>query len=96
MADKERPWRRSNLNYNEAQKSVSNQMDAGIISIRINGEEQQVPADLNILNLVRHLGLDPGRVAVEMNRRLVRKPEWETTRVEPGASLEIVTFVGGG
>ncbi|MFZ5927468.1 MAG: sulfur carrier protein ThiS [Acidobacteriota bacterium] len=96
MAEEERPWRRSNLNYNEAQKSVSNQMDAGVISIRINGEEQQVPEDLNILSLVRHLGLDPARVAVEMNRRLVRKPDWESTRVEPGASFEIVTFVGGG
>ncbi len=71
-------------------------MDAGIISIRINGEEQEVPADLNVLNLVRHLGLDPQRVAVEMNRRLVRRPEWESTRVEEGASFEIVTFVGGG
>lgn len=96
MADDEHPWRRSTFNYNEAQKSVSNQMDAGLISIQINGEEQQVPADLNILDLVRHLGLDPARVAVEMNRRLVRKPEWEATRVEPGSSFEIVTFVGGG
>jgi sulfur carrier protein len=96
MADEERPWRRSNFNYNEAQKSVSNQMDGGVISIRINGEEKQVPAGLNILNLVRHLDLDPARVAVEMNRRLVRKPDWEATQVEDGASMEIVTFVGGG
>ncbi len=96
MADIEHPWRRSTFNYNDAQNSVSNQMDAGLISIQINGEEQQVPADLNILHLVRHLGLDPARVAVEMNRRLVRKPDWESTRVQEGAMLEIVTFVGGG
>lgn len=91
-----RSRRRSTFNYNEAQKSVSNQMDGGVISIRINGEEQQVPADLNLLNLVRHLGLDPARVAVEMDRRLVRRAEWEATPVTEGASLEIVTFVGGG
>lgn len=96
MADEERPRRRSNFNYNEAQKSVSNQMDGGVISIQINGEEKQVPAGLNLLDLIRHLDLDPARVAVEMNRRLVRKPDWEATRVESGASLEIVTFVGGG
>lgn len=96
MAEEERPWRRSNFNYNEARKSVSNQMDDDIISIRINGEEQQVPAGLNLLDLVRRLDLDPARVAVEMNRRLVRRREWESTPVEAGASVEIVTFVGGG
>lgn len=75
---------------------MSNQKDAAKISVQINGEERIIPAGLNIRNLVAHLGLDAERVAVELNRRLVRKPEWEATRVEEGASLEIVTFVGGG
>jgi len=75
---------------------VSNQHEDALIPIVINGEAQQVPAGLNIRNLVAHLGLDPARVAVELNRRLVRKPDWEATPVEPGAVLEIVTFVGGG
>jgi len=75
---------------------VSNQQQEALIPIVINGEAQQVPAGLNIRNLVAHLGLDPGRVAVELNRRLVRKPEWDATAVEAGAVLEIVTFVGGG
>jgi thiamine biosynthesis protein ThiS len=92
----ERPRRRSNFNYNEAQKNVSNQRQGGVISIIINGERQEVPAGLNIRNLVSHIGLDPERVAVELNRRLVRRADWESTPVEEGASLEIVTFVGGG
>lgn len=75
---------------------MSNQHEDALIPIVINGEAQQVPAGLNIRNLVEHLGLDPARVAVELNRRLVRKPDWEATPVEPGAVLEIVTFVGGG
>lgn len=75
---------------------MSNQQQQTVISIVINGEEKQVPAGLNIRNLLAHLELDAERVAVELNRRLVRKPEWEATRVEEGASLEIVTFVGGG
>jgi thiamine biosynthesis protein ThiS len=75
---------------------VSNQRQGAIISITINGERREVPAGLNIRNLVAHLGLDPQRVAVELNRRLVRRQEWETTSIEEGASLEIVTFVGGG
>lgn len=92
----ERPRRRSNFNYNEAQKNVSNQRQGKVISIAINGERRDVPAGLNIRNLVSHLGLDPERVAVELNRRLVRRADWEATPVEEGASIEIVTFVGGG
>lgn len=75
---------------------MSNQKDAAEIPVRINGLERTIPAGLNVRNLVVHLGLDPERVAVELDRRLVRKPEWDATRVEAGASLEIVTFVGGG
>lgn len=93
---RERPRRRSNFNYNEARKNVSNDRQAGLIPITINGKEQAVPAGLNIRNLVLHLGLDPERVAVELNRRLVRRADWDATMVEEGASLEIVTFVGGG
>lgn len=92
----ERSRRRSNFNYNEAQKNVSNQRQGEVISITINGERREVPAGLNIRNLLLQLGLDPERVAVELNRRLVRRAEWEATTVEEGASLEIVTFVGGG
>lgn len=92
----ERPRRRSNFNYNEAQKNVSNQRQGEVISITINGERREVPAGLNIRNLLLQLGLDPERVAVELDRRLVRRVEWEATTVEEGATLEIVTFVGGG
>jgi thiamine biosynthesis protein ThiS len=35
-------------------------------------------------------------VAVELNREIVRKSEWESAGIGPGASVEIVWFVGGG
>ena len=75
---------------------MSNQLDGLDIPIKVNGEDRIVPAGLNIRQLLGHLGLDSGRVAVELNREIVRKPDWETTPIEAGASLEIVTFVGGG
>lgn len=75
---------------------MSNQPLSTDISITINGEERQVPSGLNLLKLVSHLGLDGGRVAVELNRKLVRKAQWEETAVEAGSAVEIVTFVGGG
>jgi thiamine biosynthesis protein ThiS len=65
-------------------------------SVVINGHPRQVPAGLSVAGLLRHLGIDPERVAIELNREIVRKPAWETTGVGPGAELEIVQFVGGG
>jgi thiamine biosynthesis protein ThiS len=35
-------------------------------------------------------------VAVEMDRRIVKRTEWETLELPPGAKIEIVQFVGGG
>lgn len=66
------------------------------IDIRLNGEARIVPSGLNVLSLLEHLRLDPARVAVELNRVIVRKPDWTTTSVEQDASVEVVTFVGGG
>lgn len=66
------------------------------IEIVLNGEPRQVPAGLTVLGLLRALSIDPARVAVELNRSIVRKPDWETAQVGPGSQIEVVQFVGGG
>jgi thiamine biosynthesis protein ThiS len=66
------------------------------IEITVNGVTRQTPAGLNVRALLEALGVTPDRVAVELNRSIVRKPDWENTVVPDGASLEIVQFVGGG
>ena len=65
-------------------------------NIVVNGAPRVAPAGQTLLGLLRELGLDPSRVAVEMDRRIVRRGEWETLQLTAGARLEIVTFVGGG
>ena len=49
-----------------------------------------------LLGFIHSLQLDPERVAVEMNRRIVKRDAWPTTVLEEGTTLEIVQFVGGG
>ena len=66
------------------------------IEITLNGEKTRVPTGLNVLGLLRHLELDLERVAVELDREIVRRPRWESSAIEAGAQLEIVHFVGGG
>ncbi len=66
------------------------------IPVRINGEAREVPAGLTVLGLIEWLRLNPERVAVELNRQIVRRPAWGETVLEAGAEVEIVQFVGGG
>lgn len=66
------------------------------ISIIVNGETRTARAGDTISDLVRALDLDPERLAVELDRRIVKRAQWATTILPAGATLEIVQFVGGG
>ena len=64
--------------------------------IVVNGESREVRAGETIAGLVRTLELDPGRLAIELDRRIVKRTAWAATALSEGARLEIVQFVGGG
>ena len=66
------------------------------IPVFVNGEPRDVAAGQTLLELLRNLGLDPARVAVELDRRIVKQAEWSDVVVASGARIEIVQFVGGG
>ncbi|MBZ5610821.1 MAG: sulfur carrier protein ThiS [Acidobacteriia bacterium] len=66
------------------------------IQIVVNGQVRQVPGGKTLPQLLLFLEVDPARVAVELNRSIVSRKDWETTAIDPGAALEIVQFVGGG
>jgi sulfur carrier protein len=67
-----------------------------MIEIVVNGETKTAAEGQTILGLLRQLELDPARVAVELDRRIVKQPHWAGTELRTGAQLEIVQFVGGG
>ena len=64
--------------------------------IRVNGEWHERPADMTVADLLAALSLDVRRVAVERNRLIVRRADFDTTALADGDELEIVTLVGGG
>jgi len=66
------------------------------IQIVLNGEPRRVPEGLDVAHLLEFLAIDGTKVAVELNRSIVRKKDWSTTPIEDGAELEVVWFVGGG
>ncbi|HZL56676.1 MAG TPA: sulfur carrier protein ThiS [Bryobacteraceae bacterium] len=64
--------------------------------VTINGEVRDLAAGTTLLDLVRELRLEPERVAVEMDRAIVKRDLWTNIVVDSGAQIEIVQFVGGG
>lgn len=66
------------------------------MNVTINGSPRDVPEDLTIEDLVVHLGLGDGPVAVEVNREIVPRAQHATQKVAANDAIEIVHFVGGG
>jgi sulfur carrier protein len=64
--------------------------------LTINGKDQTFDESLTLAQLVEQLGMKGDRVAVELNREIVSRPQWPATTLNDGDHLEIVHFVGGG
>jgi sulfur carrier protein len=66
------------------------------MEVIVNGSSREIPEGLTVKELVAHLGLTDGPVAVEINREIVPRAEHATRPVATGDAIEIVHFVGGG
>jgi thiamine biosynthesis protein ThiS len=66
------------------------------LRIQVNGEPQDAKDELPLPELISSLNLKPEQIAIELNHRVVRRVEWETTILREGDKVEIVHFVGGG
>jgi thiamine biosynthesis protein ThiS len=63
--------------------------------VKVNGEARELPDGESVRALIVRYNLSPEKVAVELNRRLLRGEKYDTGLKE-GDEVEIVTFVGGG
>jgi thiamine biosynthesis protein ThiS len=66
------------------------------MKVRVNGEERDVAEGATVRALLEALGIRPDAVAVERNGALVRRRDFDATRLAPGDAVEVVTLVGGG
>jgi thiamine biosynthesis protein ThiS len=67
-----------------------------LISIHLNGKQQDVPEGLTLAGLLAWLKLPADRVAVERNLEIVPRGLWQQTAIQADDRLEVVHFVGGG
>ena len=66
------------------------------LALTVNGEPRRTPAGATVADLVRELGLEPAKVAVERNGQIAPRSTLAGVLLEDGDVLEIVHFVGGG
>lgn len=64
--------------------------------ISINGKNVENIAGKTVLEYLNESGYDIKRVAVERNGDILPKSQYESTVLQDGDSIEVVSFVGGG
>jgi thiamine biosynthesis protein ThiS len=66
-----------------------------VITVIVNGESRELSDATTLRDLVQTFKLTPEKVAIELNRRLVKSEKYDML-LKAGDEIEIVTFVGGG
>lgn len=66
------------------------------MTIIINGDIKEIPNSLNLEDVLSFFSLPSQRVAVELNKTVVPRREWDTTTVAENDKIEVIHFVGGG
>lgn len=66
------------------------------MKVFLNGQEREVPDNFNLEQLLEHFSLPSQRVAIEMNKGVVRRKDWTTVKVSESDKIEVIHFVGGG
>ena len=64
--------------------------------IYLNGEGRELSGTPSLAELITELELPATRIAVELNREVVRRNDWSSTMLREDDRIEIVHFVGGG
>ena len=66
------------------------------IKIIVNGKQMSVNSEYSIKNLIQKLKTPIGKVAIELNRKIVNKKKINKIFLKKGDKIEIVHFIGGG
>lgn len=74
----------------------NNEKMAQIITIELNGEQQPLPPDSSVSDLLSILGSDGKSVAVLVNDRIIRPENRFSHPIQEGDRVELLIFAGGG
>jgi thiamine biosynthesis protein ThiS len=66
------------------------------MKVYVNGESKDLSGTSSLAELITQLDLPAARIAIELNREVVRRNDWGSTILQDDDRIEIVHFVGGG
>ena len=66
------------------------------MKVYVNGESKDLSGTSSLAELITQLDLPAPRIAIELNREVVRRSDWGGTMLKDNDRIEIVHFVGGG
>ena len=66
------------------------------IQVRVNGKDRDIEPGQTVYALLESLELRPGMVVVELNKQILARDTYQEHRIQPGDTIELVHFVGGG
>ena len=67
-----------------------------MIDIKLNGEFKKIETEVTLDRLLDLFSLPRQRVAIELNRSVVRRNDWPEITINDGDTIEVIHFVGGG
>ena len=67
-----------------------------MMTITVNGETKDIAQQISLSELLKLLALPSERIAIELNREVVRKKDWANITIKDADKIEVVHFVGGG
>jgi len=66
------------------------------MEVDVNGKKVSVPAGSSLSTLIQQLSLGDSKIAVELNREIVPRSQYDSLQLHEGDQLEIVQAIGGG
>jgi sulfur carrier protein len=66
------------------------------MKLLLNGEEKEFIGTLSIQDLLEQLGIPAGRVACEVNLKIIKRGQYPETVLHEGDTVEIIQAIGGG
>jgi thiamine biosynthesis protein ThiS len=64
--------------------------------ITLNGDHKDMERPLTVQELLDQLGVPAGRVACEVNLKIIKRAFYPETQLKDGDAVEIIQAIGGG
>lgn len=66
------------------------------MNLKINSEPHVVDENLNLSDLLKHLGMAGKPVVLELNEKAIFPREYDSTQLQENDSIEIIVIAAGG